>query len=56
MTLSTSEVTFFALDQGARLQICNINTCDAIQQKVHTVGKLVFSDAVKIGRGDHKEH
>ncbi len=26
--------------------------CDAIQQKVHEVGKLVFQNAVEIGRGD----
>ncbi len=30
--------------------------CDAIQQKVHKVGKLVFPNAVEIGRGDRKEH
>ncbi len=30
--------------------------CDAIQQKVHEVGKLVFPDAVGIGRGDRKEN
>ncbi len=33
-----------------------MNKCDAIQQKVHKVGKLVFSNAVEIGRGDRKEH
>ncbi len=30
--------------------------CDPIQQKVHKVGKLVFPNAVEIGRGDPKEH
>ncbi len=30
--------------------------CDAIQQKVHKVGKLIFPDAVEIGTGDRKEH
>ncbi len=34
----------------------NFYKCDAIQQKVHTIGKLVFPNAVEIGRGDHKEH
>ncbi len=29
---------------------------DAIQQKVYKVGKLVFPNAVKIGRGDCKVH
>ncbi len=30
--------------------------CDAIQQKVHKVGKLVFPNATEIGREDSKEH
>ncbi len=30
--------------------------CDAIQQKVHKVGKLIFPNAVEIARGDRKEH
>ncbi len=33
-----------------------ISKCDAIQQKVQEVGKLVFPNAVEIGRGDRKEH
>ncbi len=31
-------------------------TCDAIQQKVHKVRKLVFPNAVKIGKEDRKKH
>ncbi len=30
--------------------------CDAIQQKVHKVRKLVFPNAVEIDRGDRREH
>ncbi len=30
--------------------------CDAIQQKVHNVGKLVFPNEMEIGKGDRKEH
>ncbi len=33
-----------------------LKKCDAIQQKVHKVKKLVFLNAAEIGRGDHKEH
>ncbi len=31
-------------------------TCDAIQENVHKVAKLVFPIAMEIGRGDCKEH
>ncbi len=34
----------------------NFCICDAIQQKVHKVGKLVFPNAVEIGGGDSKGH
>ncbi len=30
--------------------------CDAIQQMVHKVGKLVFPGAMEIGRENRKEH
>ncbi len=33
----------------------NKSICDAIQQKVHNVGKLVFPNAVEIDR-DREEH
>ncbi len=38
------------------LEFFQINIRDAIQQKVHKVGKLVFPNAVKIDRGDRMEH
>ncbi len=35
---------------------CFRYTCDAIQQKVHKVRKLVFLNAMEISGGDRKEH
>ncbi len=37
-------------------KMVKIGKCVAIQQRVHKVGKLVFPNAVGIGKGDRKEH